>query len=173
MVEYFETFDDDGRPSGTVARPEVHRRGLWHYSVNVFLFHGDGRLWLQRRAASKDVWPNAWDLSVGEHVQPGERLEQAALRGLDEELSVRGVALTPWGPLLRHATIDPARDIHDREFQQCFRGVYDGEPEPDPGEVAGLWLADPVELHPLMRDRPQRFTPWFRHCAAVLWRSSG
>lgn len=69
MSELFETVDETGRARGLVARDIVHRDGLWHRSSNVFLFHPDGRLYLQRRAQDKDVCPDLWDLSVGEHLQ--------------------------------------------------------------------------------------------------------
>jgi isopentenyldiphosphate isomerase len=83
-VELFETFDDDGRPQGLVPRNEVHRRGLWHRASNVFLFDRDGCRFAAALGAQRRV-ANAWDLSVGEHLQPGETFEQAAHRGLAEE----------------------------------------------------------------------------------------
>jgi hypothetical protein len=137
--ELFETFDSDNRPLGLIPRHEVHRRGLWHRASNVFLFDSRGALYLQRRAATKDVWPNAWDLSVGEHLQPGESFEQAAHRGLAEELSVYGVALTPLGDVVRGCVEIPELHIRDCELQQSFRGVYDGDVVADP--VASLATA--------------------------------
>lgn len=34
----------------------------------------------------------SWDLSVGEHLQPGETYEHAAYRGLEEELGIKAEA---------------------------------------------------------------------------------
>ena len=98
-----------------------------------FCSTAEGALYLQRRAATKDVWPNAWDLSVGEHLQPGESFEQAAHRGLAEELSVYGVALTPLGDVVRGCVEIPELHIRDCELQQSFRGVYDGDDRRRPG----------------------------------------
>ena len=50
-MEYFDTFDVDGTWIGQAPRAEVHARGYWHRSAHVFLFDGDGRMLLQRRAA--------------------------------------------------------------------------------------------------------------------------
>ncbi|HTL00384.1 MAG TPA: NUDIX domain-containing protein [Pseudomonadales bacterium] len=161
-VELFETFDDDGRPRGLVPRNEVHRRGLWHRASNVFLFDGGGRLYLQRRASRKDVWPNAWDLSVGEHLQPGETFEQAAHRGLAEELAVRGVALTPIGDVVRGCIEIPELQIRDFELQQTFRGVYDGPIAADPAEVSDVRLTTLVALARSVAATPDDFTPWLR-----------
>jgi len=168
MTEYFETLDEHGEPAGLVPRPEVHRRGLWHRSVNVFLFHPDGRMYLQKRAADKDVWPGAWDLSVAEHLKPGETVVQAAYRGLAEELAIRDVELERWGPEIPFKTIDEQKGIHDYELQQCFRAVYDGALRPDPAEVSEVRLLEVAELGTLADRDPERFTPWLRHCLRRL-----
>lgn len=168
MTEYFETLDDDGRPAGLVPRPEVHEKGLWHRSVNVFLFHPDGRLYLQKRSTGKDVWPGAWDLSVGEHLKPGETPEEAAHRGLAEELSIHGIDLEPWGPEIRFKTVDEEKGIHDYEVQQCFRGVYDGELRPDPDEVSEVRLMQIAKLKDSIAADSQQFTPWLRYCVSKL-----
>lgn len=162
VEELFETFDDDGRPLGLVARSEVHRRGFWHRASNVFLFDSRGLLYLQRRAAGKDVWPNAWDLTVGEHLQPGESFKQGALRGLSEELAITGVALEPLGDVVRGSIEIPELHIRDNELQQSFRGVYDGEVLPDPAEVADVKRLSLPALAVEIAANPDAFTPWLR-----------
>jgi isopentenyl-diphosphate delta-isomerase len=161
-AELFETYSDDGTPTGLVLRSEVHRRGLWHRAANVLLFHPDGRFYLQRRAATKDVWPNAWDLSVGEHLKPGESFEQAAYRGLAEELAVTNASLEPLGDVVRACFDAPEFGIHDHELQQSFRGEYAGHVQPNPNEVSEVRL---VELETLARGiatDPDDYTPWLR-----------
>lgn len=166
--ESFETFDADGNPSGLAPRSRVHREGLWHRATNVFLFRSDGRLVVQRRQRDKDVCPSAWDLSVAEHLQPGETYEQGALRGLKEELGVEGVAVDPIGEEQRARFEISATGLRDYELQQSFRAVFDGELRPDPGEVAeiGLWRLG--DLKRAFDARPADFTPWFRDTAARL-----
>jgi isopentenyl-diphosphate delta-isomerase len=161
-AELFETYSDDGTPTGLVPRGEVHRRGLWHRASNVLLFHPDGRLYLQLRAANKDVWPNAWDVSVGEHLQPGESFEQAAYRGLAEELAVTDATLEPLGGVVR-ACVDRAElGIHDHELQQTFRGEYAGNVQLDPNEVAEVRLVDLAVLARAIATDPDDYTPWLR-----------
>jgi isopentenyldiphosphate isomerase len=161
-VEFFETFDDHGRSLGLVPRHEVHRRGLWHRASNVLLFDGSGALYLQRRAAGKDVWPNAWDLSVGEHLQPGESFEQAAHRGLAEELGVHDVALTALGGIVEGCIEIPEMNVYDRELQQSFRGVYDGTVVVDSREVAAVRRLTIDALIREIEATPDAFTPWLR-----------
>ena len=162
-IELFQTYDEAGQLLGLVPRNEVHHRGLWHRASNVFLFDAENRLYLQRRAAGKDVWPNAWDLSVGEHLQPGESFEQAAHRGLAEELAVYGVALTPLGELIRACVEIPAQQIRDFELQQTFRGAYDGDIVPDPIEVADVRRITLSALAAEVTAHPDDFTPWLRN----------
>ena len=109
MSELFETFDEAGRPTGLVERSVVHTKGLWHRAAHVWLFTSDGRLHVQRRAADKDLYPNLWDFSVGEHLTPGESFEDGARRGLQEELNVTDVILEPMGEVRRMRLTGVAR----------------------------------------------------------------
>lgn len=95
--EVFEIFDEAGNLVGREARGVVHTQGLLHRAVYCFLFDTAGRLLIQRRSDAKKVGPGQWDLSCAEHLQPGESFRDAAARGLEEELGVRGVELTVGG----------------------------------------------------------------------------
>ena len=163
MTELFETFDAAGRRLGLVPRHEVHARGLWHRSVHVFLFRSDGTLCIQRRAPNKDIYPGRWDLTVGEHLQPGEDYAAAAHRGLREELGIAAVELTPLGGERPFRCDLPERGIADHELQAAFRGVFDGALEPDGVEVAAVRSIGAAELHAWVARAPADFTPWFLH----------
>lgn len=168
MSEQLETFDENGHPHGLAERALVHASGLWHRATHVWLFDHSERVLMQRRASSKDVAPDCWDLSLGEHLQPGETYEQAAQRGLSEELGTTGIALTVLGGV-RHMRLDlPAAGIHDYELQQSFWARHDDALEPDPAEVAELRWFTPAELSRELRQRPDAFTPWCRQDIAEL-----
>jgi isopentenyl-diphosphate Delta-isomerase len=167
-TEYFEIFADDGRSLGLAARDRVHREGFWHRAAHVWLFTSDGSLWLQQRATAKDVCPGRWDFSVGEHLRPGESFAEAAARGLEEELDVTGIALTPIAAPRRIKHEDPARGIRDWEETQAFRGRYDGAVQFDRTEVMAVRRCAPRELTDWMRREPGAFTPWFIDEARAL-----
>jgi len=158
--EPIQTYDEHGRRLGVAPRGRVHTDGLWHKAANVLLFRSNGQMILQQRAADKDVCPDLWDLSVAEHLAPGESFEDAALRGLVEELGLSGIDLVPVSDVVK-ARYDQA-DICDREFQQSFKGVSDAALRPDPTEVAGIREVTPDELRTAIRDQPNLFTPWLR-----------
>jgi len=153
-------FDRNGRQLGLRPRKEVHQKGLWHKSAQVFVFDRQGRLLMQQRAADKDLYAGLWDYSVGEHLQPGESFLQAAVRGLHEELGITGVhPLTPMGGQ-RWVEIESA--LHaDREIQQAYRCEYQGALKVDPGEVAQVRYIALPDLAAWLAAEPEAFTPWF------------
>jgi isopentenyldiphosphate isomerase len=166
--ELFATFDADGNAGELVPRSRVHREGLWHRAANVFLFRSDGRLIVQRRQRTKDVCPNAWDLTMAEHLQPGETYSQAAVRGLREELGIEHVALEALGGVQSVRLEIPEQGVKDYELQQSFWAIFDGELRPDPGEVAEVAAVHLDDLRGELAARPQDFTPWLRASVAKL-----
>ena len=158
--ELFEIFTEAGERLGLERRAVVHRLGHWHRSANVLLFAADGRLYLQQRSATKDLWASAWDVSVGEHLKPGERYLDAALRGLHEELGIEGCALEPLGGVTAEVFESATLGYRDRELQQTFTGAFDGALAPDPTEVAAVRLVDRATLIAELAAGGSAFTPW-------------
>ena len=92
--EMIEIVDRNGNVLGLAARSEFPGNpSLLHRVVHVLVFDTHGRLLLQKRSADKDVAPGKWDTSVGGHVNPGEDIERAASREMQEELGIQGVQL--------------------------------------------------------------------------------
>jgi isopentenyldiphosphate isomerase len=72
-----------------VRRGDAHRDpSLIHRSVQVIVFMSGGRVLLQRRAATKDLFPGYLCASASGHVMAGDGYEQTARRELIEELGV-------------------------------------------------------------------------------------
>jgi 8-oxo-dGTP pyrophosphatase MutT (NUDIX family) len=97
---------------------------------------------LQKRAATKDVWPGRFDASAAGHVRFGETPAEAA-REIEEELGLE-VPFAELTPVMRHfqehvhesGLLD--REIHDVHVLRCDRPLEDYRPGP---EVAGLTAA--------------------------------
>lgn len=167
-TEQFEILDEAGRTAGLAPRDRVHREGLWHRSVNVFLFRSDGRLLLQRRHDSKDVCPGAWDVSVAEHLKPGESFEEAARRGLAEELGINPPDVTPIGDVTWSKVAPAGSNVRDFELQQCFRVVSDEDIVAAADEVADWRLVELDDLRRALAERPDDYTPWLQQRAVEL-----
>jgi isopentenyldiphosphate isomerase len=93
--EMLEVVDRSGKVLRLARRSEVHcNPSLVHRVVHVLVFDEAGRLLLQKRSQTKDVAPGKWDTSVGGHVSPGEDIEDAARREMQEELGISDCGLT-------------------------------------------------------------------------------
>lgn len=92
-TELFPVVDEDGNTIGTAPRHVCHdgKSFLLHPVVHLHLFDSEGRLFLQKRSAAKDIQPGRWDTSVGGHVNPGEAVEDAVKREADEELGLKDI----------------------------------------------------------------------------------
>jgi isopentenyl-diphosphate delta-isomerase len=156
--EYFPTYDDAGNPLGVVTRGQVHTQGLWHCSAHVLLFNTDDELLLQRRGEHKDLYPNCWDYSVGEHLKVGESYQQGARRGLQEELGLEGVTLVSVSGVEK-ATWSGANFI-DRSMFQGFTARAKRALDVANDEVAEVKWIGLSELTKLLIQREELFTPW-------------
>lgn len=86
--EFLEVVDEDNQVVGIASRYDIHKEGLRHRSVHIFIFNTQGDLYLQKRSSSKDQYPEHWDTSAAGHTDPGESPLEAAQRELGEELGL-------------------------------------------------------------------------------------
>ncbi len=138
--EVLEIVDEDGNVLGLAARSELHGNpALIHRVVHVLVFDAGGRLLLQKRSLAKDVAPGKWDTSVGGHVNPGEDIEGAALREMQEELGIKGAKLDF---LYRYVFSDHI----ESELVTSFSCVYEGEIHFSPEEIDEVrhWTLDEI-----------------------------
>lgn len=121
MCELIDVLTSDGKPTGkTALKSEVHKKGLYHATVHVWLYTDNQKVLLQKRASVKKVFPNLWDVSVAGHIGAGEKVETAAVREVKEEigLSIKESDLLKIG--LRKDEIVHSNGILDNEFKHLF-----------------------------------------------------
>ncbi len=129
-MEMFQLVDVAGRPVGSAERAACHGNpALIHAVVHLHVLDRMGRLYLQRRALSKDTNPGRWDTSVGGHVSADEPVTDALAREAREELGIDAAAARPLFAYLY-------RNRFESEFAHCFSLEYDGPFHPDPVEIA-------------------------------------
>lgn len=158
--ELFDVVDGDDRVTGQATRAEVHRQGLLHRAVHVFVVNRHGELLLQKRSRFKDAHPGVWDSSVAGHLDAGEDYEPAALRELEEEMGVRGVGIDEIG------RIAPCENT-GWEHVRLFLARWDGVPRFPSAEVeAAMWMK-PEELQAWIDARPDDFAGGFLECWKV------
>ncbi len=151
--EILEFVDINDRVLGTATRREIHDRGLTHRAVHVFVFNGQGEIYVQRRSSIKDRFPDRLDSSAAGHVEPGESYEAAAVRELKEELGIAADV----EEVLR---VGPS-PVTDNEHVVLYRACSDTQPAPDPDEVQWGAFMTPDALTLLMQSQPHDFVPAF------------
>lgn len=88
--EILPVVESSGVVIGQSSRQYVHTVGnLMHPVVHMHIIDRDGSLYLQKRAASKSLYPGMWDIAVGGHVSYGENIEETLVREASEELNFR------------------------------------------------------------------------------------
>ncbi|GAB4260127.1 MAG: isopentenyl-diphosphate Delta-isomerase [Pararhodobacter sp.] len=139
----------------------VHRRGLRHPAVSVFVVSGD-RLLIQRRALEKYHTPGLWANTCCTHPHWGENALTCAERRLAEELGLTGLALEHRGQVEYRAEV--GKGMVEHEVVELFVAQCDHMPpvHPSPAEVMDTRWARWSELRAEMAADPEAFTPWLR-----------
>ncbi len=89
IEEMVPLVNEKGQIVGKAFRSRVHGNpGLLHPVVHLHVFHSEGKLYLQKRSAQKDLLPGFWDTAVGGHVAFGESIADALRRETKEELGI-------------------------------------------------------------------------------------
>ena len=146
-----------------IEKLEAHKLGQLHLAISVFLFDPDGRLLIQRRAASKYHCPGQWANTCCTHPHWGEPLAHAARRRLNEELGIGDV------PIEERRTIDYRADVGGGLTEHERVTIYTGTVEPsalrfdlNSDEVDAVdWLTIDA-LTARLQGEPETLTPWFR-----------
>lgn len=152
--ELFDIYDEHLNPIGTATRAQTHAAGYWHRSFHCWLTRREGNIRFVRfqlRQASKDTYPDHFDITVAGHLSAGETVRDAA-RELEEEigLSVRFEELIPLGQV-REESFGEVRGVPfiDREVSDVFACVCSlplASLVLQAEEVAGVYEAELDEL---------------------------
>ena len=85
--------DDHNVVVGAAPRHEMRSKHLPHRATFILVFDSRGRLLVQKRTETKDIYPGYYDLAAGGVVVEGESYELSAEREAAEELGIQGVPL--------------------------------------------------------------------------------
>ena len=152
MDELVALYDDTGRPVGSAPRSRMRSENLHHAATAVVVRDSTGRIYVHRRTSTKDVYPGRYDFAAGGVVGAGEDPRAAALRELEEELGIAGVAMEDLGEA-------DYRDDHTSYHAFCFTVTWDGPVTWQPEEVAwGDWRGA-AELVAWVEREPDAFMP--------------
>ena len=152
--------DGDDHEIGQANKLDAHRVGSRHRAISVCLIDSQGRMLLQRRAATKYHSGGLWTNACCTHPRPGETTAAAASRRLREELGVD----CPLTFLKRtHYRAAVGGDLTEDEVVHLFLGLYDGPVHPDAAEVSQTLSLGRQALLDDVAKRPAAYTHWFKH----------
>jgi len=158
--EWVDLVDQQGKKIGKAPRSQVHGNpDLLHAVVHLHIFNKQGKLYLQKRAKTKDLYPNYWDTAVGGHIASGEHLEQALIRETKEEL---GVDVIKTDLLFRYVM----KNNYESELIYSFKMVFDGPFNLNPEEISDGRFWTVFEIQKLLGQ--DMFTPNFEQEFGML-----
>lgn len=87
--ELLDIYNENNEPLGfTEPRFIVHRDGLWHRTVHVYVLNKSDQYLVHLRSPYKDLRPNHWDVCLGGHVSAGKDYEETAIEELKQEIDL-------------------------------------------------------------------------------------
>lgn len=144
-----------------VEKLSVHEQGLKHKAVSVFLIC-EGKVLIQQRALGKYHTPGLWANTCCTHPLWNEESSNCAVRRLDDELGITGVAPTFRTQVEYRA--DVGGGLTEHEVVDIFVAVVDADLRitPNPDEVMDYRWIDYDSLRLEVQENPERFTPWLK-----------
>lgn len=144
-----------------VEKLDVHKRGLRHLAVSVFVMDGANIL-LQRRALSKYHTPGLWANTCCTHPRWNEDPDACAHRRLREELGITGLALLPAGQIEYRADVGNGLTEHEVVDVFTANAAHNLPIDLNPAEVMQVrWISRQALIAEIAADSAI-FTPWLR-----------
>jgi isopentenyl-diphosphate delta-isomerase len=112
--EYLDVIDRNGNPTGISELGSiVHRQGLLHKTIHVWIVNRKGEVLVQKRSQNKWMYPGFWEASVGGHLEKGDTNMSALCRETVEEV---GISISPEECIFVCSVNHPSDDPHPNGF---------------------------------------------------------
>jgi isopentenyl-diphosphate delta-isomerase len=151
--------NEDDEAIGIEEKIKAHRLGVLHRAFSIFVLNTSGQLLLQKRATTKYHSRGLWSNTCCGHPRPGETVETAARRRLNEEMGFDSELRK-----LFHFVYDAKLEdgITENEYDHVLVGHFDGVPKANSIEVADWKWMDLATLTIDLAGHPEKYTYWFR-----------
>ena len=141
--------DEHNRVIGSAPRSKMRAQRLIYRATYILVLNSRHELLLQKRTATKDMYPGWYDPACGGVVLAGESYAQCAARELEEELGVRDTPLTFLFDFYY-------ADVSNRVWGRAYACVHDGPFALQACEIADVHFC-PIE--DILHGRYDRVTP--------------
>lgn len=144
---------------GEMEKIEAHEKALLHRAFSIFIFNSNGDMLLHQRATTKYHSPGLWTNTCCSHPQPGEEIDAAAIKRLQEEMGFT-TPLRRAFTFIYQAAFD--NGLTEHELDHVFVGRYDGTVNPNPEEVNNYKHENINTVAAQIEQQPELFTEWFK-----------
>ena len=155
--------DESGNIIGEETRENIHKQGLLHREVHIWLYTPKGEIIFQHREKDKDTYPDLLDASVGGHIEIGMGYEDSALQEMEEETGLKpDKDKLTFIQMVRSKTYDKATGMTNNVIRVIYAYRYDGKIEDlrvEKGKAIGfeLWPLD--KIFNISEEDKKRFIP--------------
>jgi isopentenyldiphosphate isomerase len=111
-------------------------------AASCFIRNSEGKLWIPKRTADKQIAPNGLDYSAGGHVQSGESYIAGMIRELAEETGIKASE----HDLEYIGKLSPTEAVPYYYFGAIYLYNSNITPDYNPHDFVGFEWLDPTEL---------------------------
>lgn len=151
--------DEEDNELGVMDKMQAHQLPALHRAFSIFIFNSKNEMLLQRRADDKYHSAGLWSNACCSHPLPGEQTEDAAKRRLKEEMGFEAPMEKAFSFVYKTGF---ENGLSEYEYDHVFVGFYDGDIDPNPGEVSNYLFLSMEKIGELLEQDPGRFTVWFQ-----------
>lgn len=159
MQEFVILVDSNDNEIGSMEKMKTHEQKLLHRAFSVLIFNDKNELLLQQRAIDKYHSGGLWTNTCCSHPRPGESVEDAAKRRLQEEMGFECELKKVFDFIYK---ADFENGLTEHEFDHVLTGRFSGEPVINKAEVENWKYISIDDLNQNMQDHPEEYTPWFK-----------
>lgn len=160
MQEILDVVNIDDQVIGQNSRDDVHRLGLLHREIRIWIINHKNEILFQKRGPHKTYLPNIFDASVGGHVASGASYEESAIRELFEEVGIIAkVRDLIFMEKVHERGEYPANNVINNVIRTTYIFTIDSNQEfaPEPGEATSLEWWTPERLRALNYEAMSKF----------------
>ena len=157
--EQIVLLDDDWQPIGVGPKLASHNADTpLHLAFSCYVFNQHGEVLITQRAQTKKTWPGIWTNSCCGHPAPGEPIEDAIHRRLQDELGMTVTDLKLVLPKFRYRA--ECNGIVENECCPVYVAQAASSPTLNPDEVMNQRWLDWSALEADIAAQPEAYSDW-------------
>src|SRR3989344_6832555 len=158
MQQMLILVDENDNQIGVEEKIKAHQQALLHRAFSILIYNNKGEMLLQQRALGKYHAGGLWTNTCCGHPNPGEAVEHASHRRLQEEMGF-DCELSKLEYMYYKLPI--SNGLTEHEYLHRYSGTYNGEIKLNPEEAMDFRWITKENLEKEMQESPEKFTPWF------------